>query len=267
MSLRTKITIGLGFLFLIIFALAIYSSFEIQGLSSDASKIIKDNYDSLVYCKKMLIALDDMRTAVGTKFFGINKLKLSDYYSNLFETSKSTFEINLRNEKGNITEIGEKTNVEELSNSYSLFLNLGMRLIGKKGTADLFLGDFLTAYRDVRQSVDTIDDLNMQAIERKSQLTQQNARNMINAMAAVGAICVLLAFFYFRYFPFYISNTTAYLSKKMKELLASNGIKFESKTKDEAFVLLQSINLLDERLSKEKALEEMNPVSGSRNCT
>ncbi len=250
MSLRAKLTVGLGFLFLIIFALAIYSSMEIQGLSNDAGKIIKDNYDSLVYCKNMLVALDDMRTAVGSKFFGINQLKLSDYYSHLLETSKVAFESNLRNERGNITEIGEKEDVAELSDNYSLFLNLGQMLLGKEGSANLFFGDFLTAYTSTRQSVVEINDLNMQAIERKSQATKRNAGNMISGVAAVGALCVVLAFFYFWYFPFYISNTTAYLAKRMKELLTGNGIRFETKTKDEAFLLLQGINLLENKPKK-----------------
>jgi hypothetical protein len=36
----------------------------------------------------------------------------------------------------------------------------------------------------------------------------------------------------------------------MKELLKNNGISFDTKTKDEAFVLLQSINLLGNKLAK-----------------
>jgi hypothetical protein len=38
----------------------------------------------------------------------------------------------------------------------------------------------------------------------------------------------------------------------MEELLQNTGIKFQAKTKDEAFVLLQSINLLENKFAKEK---------------
>jgi len=69
MSLRMKLTVGLGFLFVIIFALFIFSSYDIRQLSNDADKILRDNYNSLVYCKDMLIALDDMRTAAKQIFF------------------------------------------------------------------------------------------------------------------------------------------------------------------------------------------------------
>ena len=257
MSLRTKLTVGLSFLFFIIFALAIYSSFDIQGLSRDAEKIIKDNYDSLVYCKNMLVALDDMRTGISSMVFGSNQIKLSDYYSHLFETSKSTFESSLSDEKSNITEIGEKDYVEELTNNYNLYLNLSLQILRKGATSGLYFDDFLPAYASARQAVIKINDLNMQAIQRKSLSTKHNAGNMVDAMAVVGAICMLLAFFYFWYFPFYISNTTAYLAKRMKELLEKNGIEMKVGTKDESFVLLQSINLLDQKLAKMKGLEEI----------
>ncbi len=252
MSLRSKLTAGLGFLFLIIFALAIYSSFEIQALSNDAEKIIRDNYDSLVYCKNMLVALDDMRTGISSRGFRSNLARSSAYYANLFETGKSSFESNLGAERGNITEIHEKDYVGELNSAYALFLKLGAQMLGKGASPDLYFSDFLPAYTSVRQSILVINDLNMQAIERKSLSTRHNAGNMVNAMAVVGAISILIGFFYFWYFPFYISNTTSYLAKRMKELLAHNGITFDTKTKDEAFVLLQSINLLENKLLSEQ---------------
>jgi hypothetical protein len=248
MSLRSKLTAGLGFLFLIIFAITIYGLIDIQGLSRDAEKIIKDNYDSLVYCKNMLVALDDMRTGISSMAFGSNRTKVSAYYSHLFETSKSTFESNLSSEKGNITEIGEKDYVEELIANYTLYLNIGLGILRNGAPSGLYFDDFLPAYASARQSVIKINDLNMQAIQRKSLATKRNAGNMVDAMGVVGAICILLAFFYFWYFPFYISTTTAYLAKRMKELLEKKGIKFDMKTKDEAFVLLQSINLLEKNL-------------------
>ena len=252
MSLRTKLTVGLGFLFAIILGLAFYSSFEIQGLSKDAERILRDNYDSLVYCKNMLVALDDMRTAISSRVFGQNLNRPSDYYSHFFDAGKSTFESNLTAEKNNITEIHERDYVEDLNSNYSLFSNLCLQILGKGGSPSLYFNDFLPAYTNVRRAIVDVNDVNMQAIERKNKLTKHNAGNMIEAMAAIGAACILLAFFYFWYFPFYISNTTSYLAKRMKELLEKNGMKLESKSKDEAVLLLHAINLLENKLTKRR---------------
>jgi hypothetical protein len=67
-------------------------------------------------------------------------------------------------------------------------------------------------------------------------------------MAGIGVFCLVLAFGYFWYFPFYVSNTIAYLAEKMKTLLDKSGIPLEVRTNDEAFIILQGINLLENRL-------------------
>ena len=48
MVLKTKLSMGLGFLFLIIFALAFVCSYYVEKLSDEADRILKNNYDSIV---------------------------------------------------------------------------------------------------------------------------------------------------------------------------------------------------------------------------
>jgi len=252
MSLRAKLTIGLGFLFLIIFALAIYSSYCIQRLSKDADRILRDNYDSLVYCKNMLLALDDMRTIVNNRIAARKLDTLSLYDSSFFEDSKTIFENNLNAEKRNITEIHEKEYVAELTSDYGLFSSLCQQITGTAGSSSSSTSSLVSAYLDTRQTIVRINDLNMQAVERKSQSARRDSGTMIISMAAIGAICILLAFFYFWYFPFFISNSLSYLANRMKDLLKNIGIKIDTQTKDEAFVLLQSIDLLENKFDKNR---------------
>src|SRR6266545_3792213 len=60
MSLKTKLTLGISFLFLIILAFGILCIFYINRLSSDAQNVLKNNHESLVYCNNMLKALEDI---------------------------------------------------------------------------------------------------------------------------------------------------------------------------------------------------------------
>ncbi len=248
MSLRTKLTCGLGFLFLIIFALAIYSSFDIQELSKSADRILRDNYDTLVYCKNMLLAIDDMRTAIVDRVIGPKMAEASPYDSQVFGAGRSSFEKNFKAENGNITELHEKEYVEELNKNYSLFLALCMKMQTAGGSPLSYSRDFIPAYLSARQTIVKINDINMEAIERKSLATKIESGRMITSIAAFGAGCILLALFYFWYFPFYVSNTMSFLAGKMKELMARAELKVETQSKDEAFVLLQSIDLLESRL-------------------
>ena len=250
MSLRSKLTFGLGFLFLIIFGLAVYNSVNIQQLAKEADRVLRDNYDSLVYCKNMLVALDDMRTAVISGQIGTAPGLTSDRSVQLFQDGKQAFEKNLQAEKNNITEVHEGAYVGELNKYYDDFLNEKAQIEKASKAAASNYNDFMSAYVNVRQRVVEINDLNMQAIERKNLATHQDANKMILSIAAIGAICVVLAFFYFWYFPFYISNTLNYLATRARELLRKIDLGTETQTKDEAIVLLQSIEMLENRLTK-----------------
>lgn len=249
MTLKKKLTWGLGFLFFIIFALAIFSSYQIGTLSKDAENILKDNYNSLVFSKNMNSALEDMRTAAGSIVFNPSgDKKASDYMAKFFEAGRVTFEDNLKSEKGNITEIHEREYVDALEQGYALYANICARILRGEGDRALYFDEYLPAYEKLRHAVSSIHDLNMQAVERKSQEAKRDSARTIKLVAGIGVFCVILAFGYFWYFPFYISNSISYLSDRMKTLLKKSGIVLDLKTDDEAFIVLQGINLLDNKL-------------------
>jgi two-component system, NtrC family, sensor histidine kinase KinB len=249
MVLKTKLSLGLGFLFLIIFALAAFCSYYIEQLAMEADNILKDNYNSIVYSKSMLVALDDMNTAVGASMFGRDDpAATSEYYRQLFAAGKTAFETNLQAEKGNITEIHEREVVERLDHDYGVFLKLSEQLAAGPGSSAAYFQDVLPARERVRESINGINDLNMQAVVRKSQLARRDSSRFVTSMAIIGSLSLLLALGYFWYFPFYVSNTFSYLAGRMARLLQGAGIDPCPNTRDEAFVLLHGINALEKKL-------------------
>ena len=254
MVLKTKLSLGIGFLFVIIFAVAGFCSYYIQKLSRESDNILKNNYQSLVYTKNMFQALDDMNTAISYSIFNSATAdKSSDYYVKTFESARAAFDRNLKEENSNITEIHEKEYVEQLNSTYDLYLSLSLQI--KKGTrsTEIFFNELLPAYEKLRQTIRDINDVNMQAIVRKNELARQDAARMISTMAIIVAIALLLAFGYFWYFPFYVSNSISYLSDKMQDLLKTAGITLDIRSDDETHILLHSINLLKNKFSiKEK---------------
>ena len=254
MVLKTKLSLGIGFLFVIIFTVAGICSYYIQKLSRESDNILKNNYHSLVYTKNMLQALDDMNTAVGNSIFNPAMAnKASDYYVKTFESARNAFDLNLKEENSNITEIHEKDYVEQLNTTYALYLNLSRQIKNGAGSTEVYFSGLLPAYEKLRQAIRNINDVNMQAIERKNKLAQQDAARIISTMAIIVSISVLLAFGYFWYFPFYVSNSISYLSGKMQHLLEAAGITLDIQSDDETDIILQSINLLENKFSvKEK---------------
>jgi len=251
MTLKKKLSLGLGFLFLIIFVLAIVCSYYVGELSRDAENILKDNYKSLVFSKNMIAALEETRTAISSIVFNpAEDQKTSDYYLKLLEAGRTEFENNLKSENGNITEIHESEYVATINQGYVLYADLCLRIVKGEGGRALYFNDYQPAFEKLIHAINNINDLNMQAVERKSQRAKDDAVGIIRLMAIIGAFCLILAFGYFWYFPFYVSNSIAYLAERMKTLLEKSGIVLDIKTKDEAFVILQGINLLENQLEK-----------------
>src|SRR5437867_8598515 len=139
MSLKTKLTLGISFLFLIILSFGILCIFYINRLSSDAQNVLKNNHESLVYCNNMLKALEDIP---------------------LKQNAIKTFDNNLKKQEANITEPGEKEVTQELRKNF-----------------DELKGDPADSlnYPQIRQGIQVINDLNQQAIQRKNAIAQQTA--------------------------------------------------------------------------------------------
>jgi NtrC-family two-component system sensor histidine kinase KinB len=253
MTLKTKLILGLGFLFLIIFTLTAFCSYYVGRLGQESDNILKDNYYSVVYSKNMLSGLDNMKTSITSTIYNTGRAAtMSDYYLRLFESGRKVFETNLKAENNNITEIHEKEYVERLNQDFDSYLKLSLQMKSGPVKNSVFFNDFLPACEKLKESINAIYDINMQAVVRKSQLTTHDSSSFTNSMAIIGSICLVLALAYFWYFPVYISTTLSYLSERMRNLLKSSGVVFDMKTNDEAYIILHAINLLENKLSVKK---------------
>lgn len=249
MALKTKLAWGLGFLFIIIFALGGICSYYVGKLSRETDNILKNNYNSIVYAKNMLSGLDDMKTSINIAMYRTNKPAVeSDYYRSLFNAGEKIFEDNLKAANNNITEMHEKEYIGQLNRNYEMYLSLCRQLQKGSGDRSLYFSDFLPASEKMKHSINSIYEVNMQAVVYKSNLAKNDSARFLHYMAMIGAVCLVLALGYFWYFPTYISLSLNYLADRMETLLKNSGISLDIKTNDEANIILQGINLLENRL-------------------
>ena len=139
MKLKTKLSLGLTFLFIVILIFGILGIFFINQLSNDASAVLKNNHESLVYCNNMLKALEDIP---------------------LKPDAVKEFEKNLRLQEANITEPGEKEATQDLRKNFT-------ELIASPADP--------SNYPQLRQSLQAINNLNQIAILNKNKVAQDNA--------------------------------------------------------------------------------------------
>ena len=113
MKLKAKLTFGVGFLFSMILLLAIVSGYYVYRLKKDTNNILVDNYNTLHYSRNMLLALEDLHTN---------------------GKSMALFEDNLRLQKRNVTEPGERAVTERIDQH---FLSLKKQVKDATIAADL----------------------------------------------------------------------------------------------------------------------------------
>ena len=168
MKIKTKLTLGVGLLFLLIILLSIMGTTYINALKSDTENILVSNYNTLEYARNMLSGLEnDDNEAI------------------------NTFEINLQKQENNNTEVGEKEATTELRKHFEQY--------------KIDKNDKIIAV-SIRNQIFKIMDMNMQAIQRKSKLAKQTAYTAYFWIAFTGTFCFMIAFTLLINLPSYIAN-------------------------------------------------------------
>ncbi|HVD97212.1 MAG TPA: ATP-binding protein [Cytophagaceae bacterium] len=187
MKIKTKLSLGLIFLFAAVVLLCSLGTYYIHKLSNEARRITKDNYESLVYTKNMMRALDEME---------------ADQKSSVL-----LFEKNLQAQEKNITEREEKELTAELR---SEFQNLKTDTVteAKKNL--------------IRQKLYRITEVNLQAILRKNVEAGAAADEAILYMGLIGVFTILITFSFIVNFPGYIANPIHELTESIKEISKKN---------------------------------------------
>lgn len=186
MKLKTKLRLGIGFLFIILILFGAISLYQINRISESAALILKDNNHSLQYAKAMRLLIDQ------------DSLKS--------DVSKLAFAKLLSQERQNITETGEGNAVAELEKAYS-------HLQQQTNANEL---------ANIKAAIYQIEDLNMQAIVSKSQQSEKTVAQSTLYLGLAAFIFFLILFTFIVSFPGFIANPLAQLLKGIKEISLKN---------------------------------------------
>ncbi|MBK6731335.1 MAG: HAMP domain-containing protein [Bacteroidetes bacterium] len=213
MKIKTKLTLGVGLLFILIILLSVVGTFNINALKSDTENILKANYNSLLYSRNILSVL-----------------------SNPSEKTFKQIENNLKQQESNATEIGELEANVELRHKIEAY---------KNNTADSSL------HLAIQENLYQIMDMNLQAIQRKSELAKATADKAVFWIAISGTMCFIIAFILLVNLPSNIANPIKELTKSIKQIAEKNyfeRVHFESHS--EFGQLAKSFNTMAEKLEE-----------------
>ncbi|TWV96301.1 ATP-binding protein [Chitinophaga pinensis] len=215
MRLKTKLSIGIGFLFIAILISGILGIYSIHQLKKDARLILEDNYETLVYSNNMLSLMDRVP---------FDSAVLREFNDNLVK------------QEANITEQGEAAATAAVRNIFEQL----------KHDPD---NDSLQSI--IRRKIYQINTANQQAIFRKNTLAESNARRFSNFTMIIFGFLALIAFTLAVNFPGIISEPVKALADGIKAIVNKDYSKrIRISQHDEFGELAQAFNSMAEKLDE-----------------
>lgn len=186
MKIKTKLNLGIGFLFSLIILLAFLGIEQINSLSTASENILKDNKETIGYTKNMLKALSEIE-----------------------ENSEAlnTFEKYLLRQNANITELGEYELTRSLTENFYLL---------KKNPTD----EAVTA--NLQSILFEIMNINLNAIDLKNTIANNIAKKSIILISTLSFFCIIIALILFLKLPGNISNPMQQLIVSIKQIAAND---------------------------------------------
>ncbi|RZM23102.1 MAG: HAMP domain-containing protein [Pedobacter sp.] len=214
MKIKTKLLLSLSFLFIMIVTLSALAIRQVRVLGDETKNILVANYQSLDYSRNMYKILDESNESIDSvKFIGFMKQQLS-----------------------NVTEIGEQEYTNDLKEDYGLLVK------NPKDKAQV---------AKVRQDLNNIMKLNMDAIKRKSATAEKTADQSALWISIASAFCFIIGFTLIVNLPGYIANPIRTLTESIRQIAAKNySQRVNVSGHDEFSALARSFNTMAEKLQE-----------------
>lgn len=215
MRIKTKLSVGTGFLFCVILVFGLLSVITVNRLKSDSGRILKNNYETLVYANRMLDVLDAMN-ADGQAY--------------------KVFEENLRKQEVNITESGEAAATRLVRSNFDALKSAPSNEVLKK---------------NIRESINDINDINHAAILRKNTQASRTAETANTWLVIIFSVLVLVTFTMAVNFPGVISRPIVALNEAIGAIVRKDYTKrIHLDQRDEFGELANAFNMMADKLNE-----------------
>lgn len=215
MKIKTKISLALTLLFVAIIGIISVSWYYIEDLSTDAENILKDNYESIEFTKRIIESCDSL---------SIDR-----------ERSLNVIESSLLLQEANVTEPGE----------------LELTRVIRKTFEKILVANDIQAIAELRFYCLRLQEINMDAIKAKNEITLRTGQNTSSYLMWIGAVVGLIAFTFIMNFPGYVANPIASLTTSIKSIANKN---YEERLHfdrtDEFGELAEAFNQMAEKLDE-----------------
>ncbi len=248
MKVKTKIMLGLVFLFSVIVILSIISIHYLNVLTVQNQKLLKDDYRSLENVHGMMISLNEIRSAfepVNDSRVSISKVQYK------IDQAVYDFEEYLKKQKLSIGEESE----EKIVNSISVDFAMLVGFINVTRTKDYYFEKLIPLMDGIDKKINQVYTLNRKTIEHQNEMAKVTAQRVIYTVAAIVSFCIIVAFAFMVGFPRIVAEPVEKLATAINRI--KNGdynARVEIESRDEFGELGMAFNNMSKRLAEYEKL-------------
>lgn len=249
MRIKTKITLGLVFLFSVIVIISVLSIHYLNLLNVRNQLSIEEAYRSQDNVHGLQTALDEIRnsfTPVEESNVSLEKL---NYRLN---PALDRFENHLKKQQLSLTEEGKAALVNDIAVQFQALKNF----IAVTRTKDYYFDKLIPLMQDLNEKINQVYMLNKMKIESRSQKARATAQRVIYTVAAILAFCVIIAFTFMVGFPRIVAEPVEKLTAAIDRIKRGDySTPVELDSRDEFGALGDAFNEMSKRI---EAYEKVN---------
>ena len=252
-SIRTRFTLGMIFLFIIISVLSVFSGYYLNKLSDKTSAILKENFLSVVYAREMSEGIMNINQGITTSFLTNLNSDTTKIANELRSINKS-----LLSEKNNITEPGEDKLVSGIETAYIEYRDSVMAILKSPKSANGML--YLQNKSGLLyQQLLILSEMNGKALEVKTDDAKAFSQSALTKMTILATLCFLIGMSFTFSFASYFNRRFFQLYHGLKEVVASN---FDQRVfldgNDEFYEISLVVNEMADKLKNSKQKMSVN---------
>jgi len=216
MKLKNWLTYSYILMALMVVSVSVFGFYFIEKLTRASDRILKDNYESVIYLEDMVDALDEIDNYIVIEYFGNQTLR--DFERNRFNLYKAEFVENLIKEENNITEPGEGELVAQLSNEFENYITLFQSSSDDTLNGEYYYNIISPKYSVIKKICYDILALNQEALIKKNIEAKAISKELGLYMFIVSVFALIIAVIVLIKIPNIVINPIKELTKKIREI-------------------------------------------------
>jgi two-component system, NtrC family, sensor histidine kinase KinB len=258
-NLESRIGLVLVFFLLMIALISFLGYRSIQQFSRASQAIMEDNFQSIRYAEAMQRHFSQIHEFHVGNVFAEKKPNEANFKPNpSYQNALLQFEAQLLLAQKNITEEKEQDLIINLQKTYRRYLvvfretyNTSTQNQDMEENIRLAEVEFQPLQRKIREQINQLHDINMQAIAQKTSYTQENGNSISFYLGLIGTITLIVNILLMIFLPSYLTKPLNELNAGIQEIIGGNydqelTVKFHQQ--DEVGKLANSFNELVDKL-------------------